>query len=245
MAYKKSYKKRSYRKYRGKPYRKRAMRRFQKKVKRVILKTAETKYYMAASEQNYLYHDRGTSGAGALTSNEGAVVFNPWNNITKGTSISQRIGDEIYPRGMSMRIAVWTRPGRPAQFVRFIVAVIPKVVGTTIMDGTNFDLMDQAGSNDTVTGMIKKEGVKVLYDRMVNLTCPSNDTATCTFGINRIFKKIYIKSKRGGKLTWGQDGYMTNKPVGVWVIPYDNYAALRTDWIAETSFTYKLYFKDV
>jgi len=213
-------------------------------VKKVILKTAETKYLIGYSEGNSAYHDRGAVGAGALTSNQGALVFNPWVNITKGTSVSQRIGDEIYPRGMALNIMYWTSAQRASQFVRIIVAVIPKIVGTTIMDGTNFDLIDQGSSNDTVTGMIKKEGVKVLYDKITTFNAHV-DTTSGDFGDNRFIKRIYIKSSKGGKLSWGQDGLLVNKPVGVWVIPYQQYNTLRTDILGDVTFTYKMYFKDV
>lgn len=213
-------------------------------MKRALLKTVETKYLIGYAENMGLYHDRGNSAAGALTSNQGSIVFNPWYSITKGTSISNRIGDEIYPRGMSCRIMYNAAANREAQFVRIIVAVIPKVVSSTIMDGSNFDLMDSAGSNDTVSGIVKKEGVKVLYDKVTTLNF-QGARSTASKGDSRLFKKFYIKSKRGGKLSWQQDGTMSNKPVGIWVIPYDQYSSLRTDYLGDVSFTYKLYFKDV
>lgn len=231
---------------RGKFARKTRTRRFQSRVKKALMKTTETKYLMAASEAQSCYHDRGAVGAGAGTSNQGAHIWNPWYYITKGTNISNRIGDEVYPRGMSLRFAYWTEADRPSQFLRVIVAVIPKIVNTSITDGSNFDLLDSAGSNDTVSGMIKKEGVKVLYDRIFTFTNPDKNGATTRpLGNNRLFKKLFIKRKRSAKLSWGQDGLLQNKPVGVWFLPYDNYYTLRTDNIGQLSYTYKLYFKDV
>lgn len=191
-----------------------------------------------------MFHDRGSSTAGVLTSNQGAIEFNPWNNIIKGTSVSSRIGDEIYPRGMSCRLYYTTAASRASQFVRVIVAVIPKVVAGVIMDGTNFDLMDAAGSNDTVTGIVKKEGVKVLYDKLIQL---KSHTAVGSQleGDQRFYKRFYIKSKKGKKIRWGQDGNIINNPVGLWVIPYDQYATLRSDTLGWVTHSYKLYFKDV
>lgn len=218
---------------------------FATRVKRVIMKTAETKYLMNAAENVALYHDRGTSAATAVSTNEGALIFNPWLNITKGNSVNTRIADEIYPTGMALRLMCWNTPGRAAQFIRIVIAVVPKVMSNVVLDGGNFDLMDASGSNDTVTGMIKKEGVKVLYDKMTTFKASGSTDAAATSGDNRFFRKLYIKSKRGQKITWGQDGYITNKPVGIWVIPYDEYGSLRTDNILGCSYTYKLYFKDV
>ena len=68
------------------------------------MKTAETKYKIGYAENVALYHDRGASSAGLLTSYQGSIVFNPWFAITKGDTVSNRDGDEIYPRGMSFRL---------------------------------------------------------------------------------------------------------------------------------------------
>lgn len=199
---------------------------------------------MGAGENFGLYHDRGSSAAGLLTNNQGAIIWNPWYAITRGDTVSNRDGDEIYPRGMALRLMYISAASKESQFVRIIVAVIPKVVSGTIMDGTNFDLMDASGSNDTVTGMTKREGVKVLYDKMVNLSYQGS-RAVERKGDTRFYKKLYIKSKKGGKLSWQQDGTLVNKPVGIWVIPYDQYATLRTEYMGDIAWTYKLYFKDV
>lgn len=229
---------------RGRYSQKRRRRAFQSRVKAAIMKTAETKYVMSAGEDAALYHDRGGPAAGLLTTNQGALVWNPWFAITRGDTVSNRDGDEVYPRGMAMRILYNNAPNREAQFVRIVVAVIPKIVGGTIMDGSNFDLMDAAGSNDTVTGMIKREGVKVLYDKLLT-TQYHGSRAVPARGDGRLFKKFFIKSRKGGKLTWQQDGTLSNKPVGIWVIPYDQFGTLRSDILGYCSFTYKLYFKDV
>ena len=145
---------------------------------------------------------------------------------------------------MAVRLMYNATSSRTSQFVRIIVAVIPKIVGGNIMDGSNFDLMDAAGSNDAVTGMIKREGVNVLYDKVFTLK-PGGLKSVAEVGESRLFKKLYIKTKKGGKLKWQQDGTLVNKPVGIWVVPYDEYATLRSTSLGRLSWTYKLYFKDV
>ena len=50
---------------------------------------------------------------------------------------------------------------RPGKFVHIVIAFIPKNVSGTIMDGSSFDLMDAASSNDTMTRMIQRERVKL------------------------------------------------------------------------------------
>lgn len=234
----------------GKAFQTRVPKKYRKKVsfaaqvKNVLLKSSETKYMMGAGENVSLYHDRGTAGAGALTNNQGTVFFNPWYYITKGDTISQRTGDEVSPVGMSLRIMYNAVADRPAQFLRVIVAVIPKTYSGVITDGSNFDLMDAGGSNDTVTGIIKKEGCKVLLDQIYTLD-NTGERSTATDGDSRFYGEWYIRSKPGSKLSWQQDGLLANKPVGVWVIPYDRFSTLRTDELGKLSYTYKLYFKDI
>lgn len=245
MAYRRrrTFKKRTFRRKTAGRFNRR--RTFQSRVTRVLMKKAETKVNFFVVERGGLYHDRGAGSAGALTTNQGSVVFNPWQQITNGTNRSTRIGDEIQPTGFSMRIYYTTAAARASQFVRIIVAVIPKISGTTILDGSNFDLLDPSGSNDTVTGIIKNENVKVLYDRLITMKSQQTQ-ATQLEGDNRFFKKIWIKSKRGKKIAWDQaTGLIVNRPVGVWVIPYDNYGSLRTDVLGYVTFTGKMFFKDI
>lgn len=53
-----------------------------------------------------------------------------------------------------------------------------------------------------------------------------------------------IRAKKGSKLTWQVDGYLKNNPIGVWVIPYDDYDTLGTVIFGRCTYTYKLCFKD-
>lgn len=248
MAWKRRY--RNYRKSRRGRYNRKLRRKtFQRKVRKAILKTAETKYKVLSGEDTPLYHDRGDVAAGVLASTQGAVIFNPWYQVTKGTSVSNRVGDEIYARGIALRMAYWSSAVRLSQFVRVIVATIPRVYrypgagAPQIQDGTNMDLMDPAGSNDTVTGMIVREGVKCLYDRVFTLHSPGRSDAD-EKGDSRMFKKLWIKNKRNRKIKYDTNGYVVNNPIGVWVIPYDDYQTLRSDILGYLTYTAKLYFKD-
>lgn len=248
------------RKYRNRPYRKKSRGRytrrrkanFQRRVRKAVLKTSETKYLITATEEQILYHDRGTPTAGLLSTTQGAVEFNPWATIVKGTGANNRIGDEIYPIGMSIRMYYLCAADRQAQFVRIIVASVPRVntfpgsAGQVISSAGTYDLMDASGSNDTVTGMVKSgdSGIKVLYDRMWVGKCVGKSEDADQLGDNRFFKKIWIKAKKGSKLTWQQDGFLKNNPIGIWVLPYDDYNTLRSDQLGKMTHTMKLYWKD-
>lgn len=249
--------KRKYRSYKKKSrrgkYARRKSRKFAQRVKKAVLKVAETKYRIFAEEWVDLYHDRGAANAGALASTQGSLIFNPWfNYVTKGTSVGNRIGDEIYPRGISLRMCYWCAADRQAQFLRFIVVSLPRVntypggPGEIVTTAGSVDLMDPAGSNDTVTGMIKSSdtGIKVLFDKLYTLRVVGKTEDADQIGEQRWFKKFWIKAKKGSKLTWGIDGYLKNNPMAIYVIPYDDYNTLRTDILGKISYTCKLYWKD-
>lgn len=253
LMYRKKYssRKRSFRTSRGKSSRRRKAS-FQRKVRKAFLKTVETKYRIAAAEDVSLYHDRGMSSAGLLQSTQGALIWNPWFTISRGTAPGNRIADEIYPVGMAIRLAYYCAADRQAQFVRIVVASVPRVntypggPGEIVSSEGSYDLMDPAGSNDTVTGMIKSSdsGIKVLYDRVWTGKTVGKSEDADQLGENRFFKKIWIRAKKGSKLTWQTDGFLKNNPIGVWVIPYDDYGTLRSDILGKCAYTYKLYFKD-
>jgi hypothetical protein len=225
---------------------------FAKRVKKVILKTAETKMKVGAFENLSLYHDRGQVAAGATSTTQAPVIWNPWDLIDKGVASNMRIGDEIVPRGMALRLAYYCVADRQAQFVRIIIAQVPRVNtipgggAEVVSNSSSYDLLDPAGSNDTVTGMIKDKdsGIRVLYDRMWTGTARGKTEDADELGDNRFFKKIWIRYKGGRKIRWQPDGYMLNNPIAVWVIPYDDYGTLRTDILGRCACTWKLYFKD-
>lgn len=209
------------------------------------MKTAETKFLEGAGENTPLYHDRGDGAAGLLTTNQGALIWNPWNAIQKGTNNGQRVSDEIYPRGLGIRLLLRNEVNRPNIHYRIIVAVIPKMYNGVITNGSNFDLGSGASGNDILTNFLKKEGVRVLYDKVIrnNQDSAAGLTGANGFAYNR-FIKLYIKSKPGQKLTWGEDGNLAQRPVGIWVVPYEKYSTLRSDIIANASYSMKMYYKD-
>jgi hypothetical protein len=111
------------------------------------MKTAETEHREGAHENIDLCHDRGEASAGALTTDQGAIPFNPWHTIGKGVGVSACIADEIYPRGPALRILLTPDPNRrPALNYRVAVAVIPRTCNGVLTDGTDYDL--GSGSSD-------------------------------------------------------------------------------------------------
>lgn len=210
------------------------------------MKKAETKYYTLGGDDTLLYHDRGTTTATAVGGTQGALIWDPWVNIGQGTGVRNRVGDEIYPRGMALRLTMFNAVDRQCLYYRIIVCKLNRVINGTGMTGGNFDMFDTNGSNDCIASMIKNDsGVKVYYDKVFvvqgNCLGPSGPQNRK----NRMFKKLFINPKGSKKIIFSAANTIINNPLAVFVLPYDEYATLRTDNVANCQYSCKLYFKDV
>jgi hypothetical protein len=89
----------------------------------------------------------------------------------------------------------------------------------------------------------------VLYDRVVPIEAHYSrgvgvETSSASFKEAHKFKKFYIKSRKGSKLKWMEDGSLANRPMAFYVIPYDSWGTLQTDNIASCAYSYCCYFRD-
>lgn len=212
------------------------------------MKKAETKYLIRGGDNQSLYHDRGTATATAVGANQGAIVFDPWALIPRGTSSRERVGDEIYGRGMSLRLTMYNAVDRPNLFFRIIVCRLNRVINGVAMTGGNFDMFDAQGCNDCIAAITKDDsGVKILYDKVFQTQGHlwQYEGAGGTVRKPRLFKKLWINRKGSKKIIFSDANTIVNNPIAVFVLPYDEYAALRTDNVANIQWSYKLYFKDV
>ena len=246
-----SYRKRPYkRNRRGKSARRGAS--FKQRVRRVVMKQAETKYLTIGGENVQLYHDVGNSSGPSTT--QSAFLFNPWSFINKGTDRMNRIGNKLTPRGMSIRLWLANKDDRPNLLYRVIFVVLARTVGVTVPTYNNIDLFkatDVGTNNSTIGADINTEYVKkVLYDRVW-----SNEKGTSTNFTNggwtqresHIFRKIWIKAKRARPIEYldGNGNYHKNNMFACYVIPYDSWGTLQTDNVASMAFNVKLYWKDI
>lgn len=210
------------------------------------MKKAETKYYIAGGDDTALYHDRGTTSAAAVGNTQGALIFDPWQNIGQGTGVRQRVGDEIIPRGMNLRLTMYNAVDRQCLFYRVIIVKFNRTINGTIVTAGNFDMFDTSGSNDCIASIVKNDqGVKVYYDKIFRVQGNCLGASGTTNRKNRIFKKIFINPKGTKKIIYSAANTIVNNPLAVFVLPYDEYATLRTDNVANCQWSYKLYFKDV
>jgi hypothetical protein len=225
---------------------------FAARVKRVLMKNAETKYYDIGAENLQLYHDMGWGPGPATTQN--AIRFNPWSHIINGATKYNRVGDEITPVGIKLRLWLANKLDRPNILYRVIVAIIPKTINAVVTTGTNVDLfapMNLGTCNSTMCAAIDIEkGIKVLYDRVITNEKGFSAYATGLAGDQdgrecHKMLKLWITRKKRSKIRYEPNGTVINNPLAVYVIPYDSYGTLQTDNICSCAFHMRMYWKDL
>lgn len=233
-------------------YRKLKRARFAARVKKVVNKMAETKFYQFGYENQELYHDVG-KGVGPTT-NQHAIIFNPWALIGQGTAQHNRVGDTITPRSFIMRLWLANKADRCNVIYRVIVCRLPKVLAGVQLNGVNIDIFraDDAGTNgNTLCAMIDNDkGVRAYYDRLHRLEHGQSYTlnAAGTGWVGRESHKLVrlkIKRKRSRLIRYTPAGDIVNNPIGIYVIPYDSYGTLQTDNVGSCAFTCRMYYKDI
>lgn len=197
----------------------------------------------AGLENVQLYHDVG-NGIGPTT-NQKALVFDPWLNLVQGVSKSTRIGDKVTPVGYKLRLWFANKPNFIDVLYRLIVVILPRAIGTVAVSPTNVDLFratDIGTNNSTMCGHIDKETVKkVLYDKTFRL---QNSSGFDTKEVHMI-KKLYFKTKRARPIEYiNNSNVHKNNFLAVYLIPYDSWGTLQTDNIASCAYIDRIYYKD-
>jgi len=252
MPYKRKYRSRPFkRSRRGKYGRMRGRRNLKALITKVLNKKAETKYYDIVTENRQLYHNLGGNGTSIpLSVTSLTPWFNPWANIGEGARRYERIGNKIQPRGMSLKIYLANKSDRPNTMVRIIVAILPKVIGSTITT-QQFDPFQVAnaglGGNNMLWPADTDEGVRFLYDKIHRA---SNQSWSGVGGANMKEQtkmiKLWIKRKRSRPIVYNdEDNQIVNKPLAVYAIPYEQYSTLTTDNIASLAGIMRMYYKDI
>lgn len=226
-------------------YRKMKKAKFAARVKKVLMKNAETKNYRIANENQQLYHNTGVQGFAHV----GPILFNPWRYIPLGTNNHSRIGDTITPRGMSVRLWMANKDDRPNIMYRVLVLIMPKTYNSIGITAGSVDIgatfQNGANGNYLTMPIDTEKGIKVLFDKVYKNEAGSN-ASTITTREYHTFKKLWIKRKRSSNVNWETAGVeIVNKPLSIYVIPYDSYGTLTLDNIASCAWTATLYYKDV
>lgn len=209
-----------------------------KLIKKVSLKNCETKYVHNASENNQIYHNS-------------PFIFNSLLNTTQGitdtgagnTVLSNRLGDEVIARGISIKLWIANKVDRPNIMYRLIVYKYQ-----TLSQPTGPALF-KTGSGNRIMDDIDKEYVSVAYQKIFNLQVGYSAYSTATAGDTdsreaHTYKQIWIPLKNK-KVTYPDAGALPKFfNYGFCILPYDSWGTLTTDNIASFSYQYKFYFKD-
>ena len=169
----------------------------------------------------------------------------------------------IIPRGMSLRLWLANKYDRPNLMYRVIVCILPRTVKNAVVGPGTIDLgvtFQQGANGNYMTLPIDTEkGIKVLYDKIIknesgfNAAAPGPTIAGQDLlgRESHKFLKLWIKRKRSNNIMWEPQPngvgnyYIVNKPLAIYVIPYDSYATLTTDNVASCAWCGTLYYKDV
>jgi len=237
-------------KYRGKSRRTRKQTNFNRKVKKAVLKTAETKFFNIGLENEQLYHNCGSFELlypGYVMAID--HFFNPWLEIVKGTARDQRIGDKIVPVGIKLNLWIANKYDRPCIEYRVIVAELPRNIGADVTTSrfNPFQVPDHyAEGNVLLLPRDSDRGIRFLYDKIIKMEA----TGSANWSVGGIHRethktiKLYIKQKRGTITYNSSVASITAKPLAVYVIPYEQYSTLNTDNIASCAGYMTLIYKD-
>lgn len=216
-----------------------------------LVRKPEVKMYTIAGENLQLYHNTGIGGYAF----SGPVLFNPWNQVAGGSGRQQRIGDKIVPVRMDLKIWVANKLDRPNITYRVIVCILPKTFNNVRVGAGSIDIGSPVWSgtcgNYSILPVDEDKGITVLYDKTQLIQTgfnASNPTGTTFVGKEAHgYFDISIKRPRSGEIRYESNSTqdILNRPVAIYVIPYDSYGTLTTDNVSSCSFFCKLLFTDV
>jgi len=207
-------------------------------IKKVSLKHSETKYAHISAENNQMNHNSGYIVTQLLNTSQGLTDTGATTSV-----ISNRVGDEVIARGISIKLWIANKLDRPNIMYRICVfkhqsnsipplsSCFKTAVGNRIMDD------------------IDKEIITPVYQKIFNLQMGFSAYATGVAGDQdgreaHRYMTIWIPLKN--KKIHYNDGGQVPKfyNYSFFIVPYDSYGTLTTDNISSFTYEYKFYFKD-
>lgn len=208
-----------------------------KLIKKITLKTAETKYGSQNAENQQLYHNGGAAG-----------TYNHIQNMlqtAQSTTQNGREGDKINAKGLSIHLWLSNKLDRPNVMYRVIVYTCPFDQYTAASPSGFF----QGLHANKMIDYVNTDKYKILYTRLIQPF--SGDFSLESGATNKEHSKelkIYVPLKNK-LITYGTDGGLVpnnqSSILCLGIIAYDSYGSLTSDNIASFSYVTKFYFKDV
>lgn len=202
---------------------------FASAVRKVVLKTAESKHKDYNYSKTELYHN----------------VVNWWeiNDKTstlfpvEGTGDDERIGDQINLSGFSFKFLFGQKGDRPNVTWRMAVVEVPQ--DYTYSYATLFDSV----TGNTMLDSINSDGVKVLHQKWFK---PMNIITYGQAGGDEytFVRKLWIPRKKLLKFQNNNSSLHNDKKLLLCIAPYDAYGSLVSDNIAYAQFWQRTYYKD-
>jgi len=202
-------------------------------IKKVSLKNVETKSVHRILENVNINHNGCQIYTNLLRTSQGIT-----DTDTGAATYSNRIGDEINARGISIKLWIANKRDRPNVMYRMVVfkyatGSVPTL--SSCFTGANGNRMMDA---------IDKEFITPVYQKIFNL---QNNIAFAVADHTReahTYRKIWIPLK-DKKIIYNNGGSLPKFiDYGFFIVPYDSYGTLTTDNIASFAFEYQFYFKD-
>lgn len=205
-------------------------------IKKITLKTSETKFGSQNAENQQLYHNGGTAG----TYNQ---IQNMLQTAQSGTQ-NGREGDRINAKGISIHLWLSNKLDRPNVMYRIVVYTCPFDQYTVASPSGFF----QGLHANKMIDYINTDKYKLIYTKTIQPF--SGDYSLESGATNKEHSrqiKIYIPLKNR-TITYGTDGGVIpnnqNSILCMGIIAYDSFGSLTTDNIASFSYVTKFYFKD-
>lgn len=208
-------------------------------IKKVSLKSCETKYNHLSSENININHNSGYIVTNLLQCGQGITD----NGAGVGPIINQRVGDEIIGRGISIKMWIANKLDRPNIMYRVCVFKYQSASVPTLAS------LFKTGSGNKIMDDLDKEYITVVYQKIFNLQIGYSAYATGTAGDTdgreaHKYLQMWIPLKNK-KIHYVDGGTLPKfNNYGFFILPYDSYGTLTTDNIASFAYQYKFYFKD-
>lgn len=209
-------------------------------IKKISLKQMETKSVHKIEENVNINHNVGYIYTNLLKTSQGVT-----DTDTGATSFSNRLGDEIVARGLSIKLWVATKFDRPN--VMFRIGVFKYQAGSIptlaqIFTGANGNRMMDKLDNEYITIVYQK-----IFNLQVGFSSYLNSASNANAQGGReahTYRKIWIPLKNK-KIVYNNGGSVPKFiDYGFFIVPYDSYGTLTTDNIASFAYEQQMYFKD-
>jgi len=206
-----------------------------KLARNAVLKTCETKYVTLAAENINLYHNGGATAAYVIAGN---LLGTTQTNTQNG-----RLGDEVWPRGLAIKLWLSNKDTRPNVMYRVMVVATPPDQVASTSPANLF----QAVLGNKMLDYVNTDKYQIKYEKLVQpFSGDYSLESGSTLKEHSKAMKIWIPFK--GKLTYALDAGSIPKYqrhcLSLCVIPYDAYGSIATDNIASVAYTARFYFKD-